>query len=133
MARYAIAMNLLQDEVQAARRFREIGATGRRYGVQLMVEPLVLSETKSLAGAQWLADAPEGSVLIDTLHSVRMGEDLAALPQRFVSSVPYVQVSDGFLEGDIDLVREAFIKRRLPGHGGFPLTEISQHFHKPHR
>ncbi|MFF2840542.1 sugar phosphate isomerase/epimerase family protein [Paenarthrobacter sp. NPDC057981] len=121
-AQYVIAMNLLADEALAIQRFGAVAAVARQYGLMVMVEPFIFSETRSLAAAERLAQASGGSVLIDTLHFVRMGEDLSALPERIVQTAPYVQISDGLMRSDIDLSREAFTKRLAPGQGHFPLA-----------
>lgn len=69
------------------------------------------------------ADAPNGSVLLDTWHFARGGGTLADLDTAAVAAIGGVQLSDRSPEQDA----EPYVPRRgrkLPGDGALPLVEI---------
>jgi sugar phosphate isomerase/epimerase len=73
-----------------------------------------------------MADQPNGGVNVDAWHLVRSGTDLAELrsvPGRLILGI---QLDDGPLEAEANLVDATLHHRDLPGEGQFDLPAIVQ-------
>ncbi len=71
-----------------------------------------------------LADCPNGGVNVDAWHLVRSGtgiDELRAVPGR---SIMGIQLDDGPVEPEADLVEATLHQRALPGEGEFDLDGI---------
>jgi sugar phosphate isomerase/epimerase len=70
------------------------------------------------------ADRPNGGIAVDAWHFVRSGstlDDLAAVPSHRILGL---QLDDGPLEPEADLVHATLHERRLPGEGEFDLGAL---------
>jgi sugar phosphate isomerase/epimerase len=109
-------------------------ARARDAGLRLAIEFLPGTGIPDLATAAAIvreADAPNGSVLLDTWHFTRGGGALADLDPPAVALVGGLQVSDRSPEQD----REPYVPRRgrkLPGDGALPLGEIVARVRRAH-
>jgi sugar phosphate isomerase/epimerase len=91
---------------------------GTRVGFELMPFAMINTLEDTLTMLEG-ADAPNGGVVIDLWHMVKLGipfAKAAAIPQRFVTAV---ELNDGYLESSYDLVTETTQHRLLCGEGEF--------------
>jgi sugar phosphate isomerase/epimerase len=91
---------------------------GTRIGFELMPFAMVTTLEETLEMLEG-ADAPNGGVVIDLWHMVKLGipfEKAAAIPQRFIVGV---EINDGYLTSPYDLVVETTQHRLLCGEGEF--------------
>jgi sugar phosphate isomerase/epimerase len=115
------------DVDQAAEAFAGLCTRAREHGLLVHIEWLAWSRIPDLATARRiveLAGQPNGGLCVDAWHLVRAGdtlEDLAAVPGELILGV---QLDDGPLEAEDDLVSATLHQRLLPGHGGFDLVGI---------
>jgi sugar phosphate isomerase/epimerase len=91
---------------------------GIRVGFELMPFSMITTLEDTLTMLEG-ADAPNGGIVIDLWHMVKLGipfAKVAAIPQRFVTAV---ELNDGYLESSYDLVTETTQHRLLCGEGEF--------------
>lgn len=111
---------------QAAQGFAALCRDAADAGTNILFEVMPFSMVDNLAGAIEmcaLADAPNGGLMIDTWHIVKMRTPYAALaaaPKRFILGV---ELNDGYLETPqgIDLQTETTQHRAFPGQGEFDM------------
>ena len=110
---------------EAAAAFAALCDRAADHGLLVHLEWLAWSRIPDLATA-WdvvrLADRPNGGLNVDTWHCARAGttaEDLRAVPGERVLAV---QLDDGPIEAEDDLVEATLHRRLLPGAGDFDLT-----------
>lgn len=97
--------------------------------LQLALEFVPYSETRTLAAAQQAiahSGAPNAGVLLDVLHFMRSGGDVAGLQALSAGQLAFVQLCDGAAQAPRpeDLSAEARTGRLYPGEGAFPLRQI---------
>lgn len=111
----------------AAEAFAGLCDRAADHGLLVHVEWLPWSKIPDLATALRiveLADRPNGGLNVDAWHSVRAGvsvEDLAAVPGRLILGI---QLDDGPLEAEANLIEATLHDRLLPGEGEFDLVGI---------
>lgn len=111
----------------AAESFAGLCSRAAEHGLLVHVEWLTWSRIPDLDTALEiveLAGAPNGGVNIDAWHLVRSGagpEDLRRLPGPRILAV---QLDDGPLKPEDDLVHATLHDRRLPGDGEFDLAAL---------
>jgi sugar phosphate isomerase/epimerase len=112
---------------QAAEAFAGLCLRAGEHGLLVHIEWLTWSRIPDLATA-WriveLADQPNGGLNVDAWHLVRAGvtvEELSGVPGDRILGV---QLDDGPLEAEVDMIDATLHHRLLPGAGGFDLTGI---------
>ena len=111
----------------AAESFAGLCSRAAEHGLLVHIEWLTWSRIPDLDTALEIvesAGAPNGGVNVDAWHLVRSGagpEDLGRLPGPLVLAV---QLDDGPLQPEDDLVRATLHDRRLPGDGEFDLAAL---------
>jgi sugar phosphate isomerase/epimerase len=111
----------------AAEAFAALCGRAAEHGLLVHVEWLPWSRIPDLATALRiveLADAPNGGLNVDAWHLVRAGvdvTDLAAVPGRLILGV---QLDDGPLEPEANLIEATLHSRALPGDGEFDLAAV---------
>jgi sugar phosphate isomerase/epimerase len=111
----------------AAEAFAGLCTRAAEHGLLVHLEWLSWSKIPDLATALRIvetADRPNGGLTIDTWHAVRTGTTLEALGDVPGTSILAVQLSDGPLEAESDLLDATLHHRRLPGQGDFDLAGI---------
>lgn len=111
---------------QAAEGFSALCGDAADAGTNILFEVMPFAMIDNLGGALEmcrLADAPNGGLMIDTWHIVKMGTpyaELAAAPKRFILGV---ELNDGYLETPegMDLPTETTQHRAFPGQGEFDM------------
>jgi sugar phosphate isomerase/epimerase len=96
----------------------EAQAHGTRIVFELMPHSVIGTLDEALALVKG-AGAPNGGIIIDLWHMVKLGipfERLAALPAEYLLGV---ELNDGYLKGEWDLVTETTCHRKLCGQGEF--------------
>jgi sugar phosphate isomerase/epimerase len=110
---------------QAAEAFANLCDRAAERGLLVHLEWLAWSRIPDLASAievVQLADRPNGGLNIDTWHCARTGttpDQLRALPGTRVLAI---QLDDGPLRPEADLVHATLHERALPGEGAFDLV-----------
>lgn len=97
------------------------------FGLEVVLEPVAMAHTRTLAEATALIGAAGGGagILFDSWHLIRSGGGLADLAAIDPSLIRYVQLNDGLLQSaPEDWISEAMGERTYPGEGEFPLVEI---------
>ncbi len=108
----------------AAEAFAGLCTRAAEHGLLVHLEWLAWSKIPDLAAALRIvqaADQPNGGLTIDVWHLVRTGagvDDLRGVPG---STILAVQLSDGPLEAEADLLEATLHHRKLPGEGQFDL------------
>lgn len=111
----------------AAEAFAGLCARAAEHGLLVHIEWLTWSRIPDLDTALEiveLAGAPNGGVNVDAWHLARSGggpEDLRRLPGRLVLAV---QLCDGPVQPEDDLVHASLHDRLLPGDGEFDLASL---------
>ncbi len=132
-AQFGLAVSSDPDPVATKKGFETLCRHAETTGLTLVLEPLPITEVKSLAQAFDIVsdvDHPRGKLLIDTLHLQRMGgspDDLSKLgPDWF----PYLQIADAPLDLEDPtferLLSEAVDGRLLPGDGDLPIRRVME-------
>ncbi len=112
---------------EAAEAFAGLCDRAAEHGLLVHIEWLPWSRIPDLATARRiveLADRPNGGLCVDAWHLVRADVDpdeLAAVPGELILAV---QLDDGPIPPEADLVSATLHERRLPGQGDFDLTGI---------
>ena len=111
----------------AAEAFAGLCSRAAEHGLLVHIEWLTWSKIPDMDTALRiveLASVPNGGINIDAWHLVRSGaspDDLGRLP---TSRVLAVQLDDGPLQPEDDLVHATLHDRRLPGDGDFDLVSL---------
>lgn len=113
------------DETEAARRFAAFATLAADHGIVAGLEFNAFSAVRDFATAARIVRAAGcGALVLDVLHLMRNGADVADISDR-ADLITYVQLSDGPLHrAPEEAWREAVRERGLPGDGEFPLTDI---------
>jgi sugar phosphate isomerase/epimerase len=115
------------DVDAAAEAFAGLCDRAAEHGLLVHIEWLPWSKIPDLATALRiveLADRPNGGLNVDAWHLVRSGvsvEDLAKVPGRLILGI---QLDDGPLEAEANLIDATLHERLLPGEGEFDLVAI---------
>jgi hypothetical protein len=102
--------------------FAALCREGARYGTQVHFELMPFANINTLPNALALvqgADAPNGGIIIDLWHVVKLGipyADVAAIPSRFLGGI---EINDGRLISMPELTEETTQHRNLCGEGEF--------------
>jgi sugar phosphate isomerase/epimerase len=110
----------------AAEAFAGLCVRAAEHNLLVHIEWLSWSRIPDLATAfriVELADRPNGGLTIDTWHLVRSEvtvDELRQVPGRLILCV---QLADGPLRPEADLVQATLHERQLPGHGAFDLPD----------
>ncbi|MDP9052181.1 MAG: sugar phosphate isomerase/epimerase [Acidobacteriota bacterium] len=97
---------------------REAAEHGTKIGFELMPFSM-LTTLESTLTMLTEADAPNGGVILDLWHLVKLGIPFhmaTAIPRRFLIGV---ELNDGYLKSELDLVTETTQHRQLCGEGEF--------------
>ena len=123
--RATVHIHDVADLAAAAERFAAFSTAASGHGIVAGLEFNGFSAVKDIASAAAIVRAAGcGALVLDVLHLMRNGADLAALG-RNADLVGYAQLCDGPLAIDpAEAWREAVRERRLPGDGEFPLAAI---------
>ncbi len=111
----------------AAEAFAGLCTRAAEHGLLVHLEWLSWSKIPDLATALRIvktADRPNGGLTVDTWHLVRTGTTLDALREVPGTSILAIQLSDGPLEAESDLLDATLHHRELPGRGAFDLAGI---------
>jgi sugar phosphate isomerase/epimerase len=112
---------------EAAEAFAGLCSRAAEHGLLVHIEWLPWSRIPDLTTARSVvegAGAPNGGLNIDAWHLVRAGvtlEELATVPGDLVLGI---QLDDGPLTAEPNLVEATLHERRLPGEGEFDLTGL---------
>lgn len=96
----------------------EAAKHGTKIAFELMPHSVIGTLEEALALVAGAA-APNGGIMIDLWHIVKLGipfERVAALPSQYLSGV---ELNDGYLKSDWDIVEETTCHRKLCGQGEF--------------
>jgi sugar phosphate isomerase/epimerase len=102
---------------------REAQARGTRIAFELMPHSVIGSLDEALALVKGAA-APNGGIMIDLWHMVKLGiafERVAAIPPQYLLGV---ELNDGYLKSDYDIVEETTSHRKLCGQGEFDVQRF---------
>ncbi|ACI51172.1 Xylose isomerase domain protein TIM barrel [Gluconacetobacter diazotrophicus PA1 5] len=119
-ARYVIAMPCDRDRGRMADRFAALCALARPRGLGVVLgfaPGAAVSTLEAALDLVVMAGAPNGGVLVDTLHVAHSGGTLAALSALPRRLVPFVHLSDGLQAGNGS-------ERLPPGEGALDLAGI---------
>ena len=109
----------------AAAAFAELCDRAAEHGLLVHLEWLAWSRVPDLATALevvTLADRPNGGITVDMWHCARTGTSVDALLRVPGSRVLAVQVDDGPVETEANLIEATLHERLLPGAGAFDLA-----------
>jgi sugar phosphate isomerase/epimerase len=96
-----------------------------RHGIRVALEYMAWTDPASPHDAVAIAQETGCRVVVDLLHHVRVGADVADLRAVIDSGMlAWVQVCDAELTRPDDLIHEARHQRLLPGAGALPLSEL---------
>ena len=124
-----LVLDLDDDRRRALGRFRAVCDLAGQAGLQVVVEFMPYSATRTLAEAAALvaaADVPFAGVVVDVLHLYRSGGSAADVAAVAPGTVRLVQLCDATREAPPAerLREEALTDRRYPGEGELPLPEL---------
>lgn len=123
----ATAINYGPERGDLAERFAQFHDLTKRYGLDVLIEPISMSDTRTLQDAVDLIEAAnvDAGIVVDFLHLVRTGgtaNDLASVDPRYIS---YIQICDGPATLPEDKWgAESTDERLYPGDGDWPLVEL---------
>ncbi len=112
------------DTDGAAEAFAGLCTRAAEYGLLVQIEWLPWSKIPDLATALAVvdrADQPNGGLNIDAWHVVRSGTDLDDLGRLPGHRILGIQLCDGPLEPEDNLIEATLHNRQLPGRGQFDL------------
>lgn len=114
--------------------YAEICRLAHEEGIVCDLEPIPMWGVTSLEQGWEIverAGAPNGGLVLDTLHFVRSESKLETLATIPGSSIHCVQICDGIhpLKSGVTLEADCF-ERMWPGTGNFPLADIVSGLHK---
>jgi len=115
------------DTERAAEAFAGLCARATEHGLLVHIEWLSWSKIPDLRTALeivQLAKAPNGGLNVDAWHFVRAGVDLEELRKVPGELVTAVQLDDGPVEPEENLMHATLHERALPGEGEFDLAGI---------
>ena len=115
------------DRQEAAAALALLGEQARDLGMDVLLEPVAMGQTRTLAQATALIDeaGTQAGLLFDTYHFARVGGRLEDISNIHPSLIRYVQVCDGlFNVSEADWIAESLEERLYPGDGEFPLAEM---------
>ena len=125
----ATAIDYGPERTDIVERFAEFQQLAARYGIAAMIEPVWQARIRTLGDAVAVIDAAgvEAGVVLDCLHFVRAGADMAELASH-AHRVAHFQLCDGPAEIAPEQIGEESTAERLyPGEGDFPLADILRH------
>lgn len=114
---------------QAAESLTALCARAAEHGLLVHVEWLPWSKIPDLSSALDIvrtAGAPNGGINVDTWHLTRSGTEVAELLEVPGDLVFAVQLDDGPLQPEPDLMYATLHERRLPGEGQFELGKVTE-------
>ncbi|WP_288254940.1 sugar phosphate isomerase/epimerase [uncultured Hydrogenophaga sp.] len=124
-ARHVLVAGDSGDEAALAKRFAELTALGRSYGLRMGLEFMPWRGVRDLASAlRVLRAAGEGGVVVDAIHldrSAGSADDLRGIDPAAWS---YFQINDAPAQRpdtEAELLFQAREARRVPGEGGMDL------------
>lgn len=95
------------------------------HGIQIALEYMAWTDPRGPLDAVAIARETGCRVVVDLLHHVRVGADIADLRAVIDSGMlGWVQLCDADLTSPSDLVHEARHQRLVPGTGELPLSEL---------
>ncbi len=112
---------------EAAEAFGALCLRASDHGLVVHLEWLPWSRVPDLAAALKiveLAGAPNGGIAVDVWHLTRAGTPIEALRDVPGDLIRAIQLGDGPLVPEDDLMEAALHSRRLPGEGEFDLAAI---------
>jgi sugar phosphate isomerase/epimerase len=115
------------DLDDAAEAFAGLCTRAAEHGLLVHIEWLPWSKIPDLESALEVvrrADQPNGGINIDAWHLVRSGTDLEALARVPGELIMGIQLDDGPVEPEENLVEATLHHRALPGQGEFDLPAI---------
>lgn len=98
------------------------GAIGSEIGLEIIPFDVNLSGIED--GLEVVAGLDNAGIILDTWHVMKMGisfEEIRRIPKNQLTSV---ELNDGFIDSEIDLVQETTRHRQLPGDGEFPIHDF---------
>lgn len=121
--------NIAEKDVPTEQIKRVVADVSERFGtigceVGLEIIPFDVNLSGLDDGLDIVEDVDNAGIVLDTWHVMKMEipfEELRAIPKEQLTSV---ELNDGFIDADIDLVQETTRHRKLPGDGEFPLREF---------
>ena len=129
-ARHVITQVPEPDTVKAVEIFQETCELGARSGMTIDLEFIPWTATNDLARAVEIvtrAEAPNGAVLVDTLHFARSRSSLtqlAGVPGRLFNFIQLCDADDPWSVDDEEFIRIARADREPPGEGVIDLGSI---------
>lgn len=113
------------DEAQAIDRFAAFCEVAAEHGIVGGLEFNAFSAIHDMeSAARIVRGAQCGALVLDVLHLMRNGADLAAV-SRYADLITYAQLCDGPLACPQEVAwHEAVRERAVPGQGEFPLSAI---------
>lgn len=130
-AKHLLVTVLDDDRSRAIDNFDLLSELSGAYGLRCCLEPMIFSSVRDFtAAAAFVAEArgSDSGVLVDALHWIRAGSELADLDAVDENSLPYWQICDAAsAEPSDDLnaaITEARTDRLPPGLGAFPLADL---------
>ncbi len=112
---------------EAAEAFEALCVRASEHGLVVHLEWLPWSRIPDLAAALKIVEmaaAPNGGLTVDAWHLTRADTDLDALRNVPGDLIRAIQLGDGPLQPEDDLMEAALHNRRLPGEGEFDLAGI---------
>lgn len=113
------------------RRFDSLCLTADKFGLNLCLEFLPITEVKTIEQALEVVTSvqhPRGKLLVDALHLIRSGGSIADVRRVPPHLMSYAQPCDASIElpliGDDPILREAVDGRALFGDGDLPVAEL---------
>jgi len=126
--RHILAVSQDPNIERTTEKFADLCQHAAGAGLGIVFEFLMITDYKTLDDAFAVvngAGQPNGKILIDTLHLARAGHAARDITRFDASMFPYLQLSDGPAEVDLDnfdaLVFDAREGRLPPGEGELPL------------
>ena len=108
--------------------FAELAALAAARGLLVSAELGSLGPIRTLAAAEAAVrgvDAPNFTLLLDTMHVFRLGSTVAQLAEFDPASIGYVQLCDAPWQPRFaTYIEEAMYERMVPGEGELPLAEF---------
>ena len=116
-----------EDRGKVAELLARFAEAAAEYGLGVVLEPVAMGTTRTLAQARDLirASGADVRILFDTWHLIRSGCGVADLSAIEPPLIGYVQINDGLVANPPeDTMGEVMGERLYPGEGEFPLAEM---------